>query len=186
MARKPSERRHVEEGDSSLNIIPMMNLICLLIPFLLLSAEFIKIAVINVSSPQLGTGPSPTAQKKEKQDKQPLNLTIAITDQGFTIAGSGAVLGAEDNSGGPTIPLKERYDKDLRKNVLDYDYEALTKKLDDIKKIAPDETQVIISAEPDIKYKVLIKTMDASRETKDEEGGTKFLFPDVVLSAGIV
>jgi biopolymer transport protein ExbD len=186
MARKPSERRHGEEPDNDLNLIPMMNLICLLIPFLLLSAEFIKIAVINVSSPQLGGGPSVTSQQKEKEEKQPLNLTIAITDQGFTIAGSGAVLGAEDSGGGPTIALKERYDKDLRKNVMDYDYPALTKKLDDIKKIAPDETQVILSAEPDIEYNVLIKTMDASRETKDEEGGVKFLFPDVVLSAGIV
>ena len=37
-----SERRHVEEPDNDLNLIPMMNLICLLIPFLLLSAEFIK------------------------------------------------------------------------------------------------------------------------------------------------
>jgi len=69
MARKPSERRHLEEPDNDLNLIPMMNLICLLIPFLLLSAEFIKIAVINVSSPQLGGGPSVTSQPKEAHDE---------------------------------------------------------------------------------------------------------------------
>jgi biopolymer transport protein ExbD len=72
--------------------------------------------------------------------------------------------------GGPTIP----------KRGDEYDYEALTKKISEVKDAFPDETKIIITAEQHIKYEVLIKTMDATREANG-----RMLFPDVVLSAGV-
>jgi biopolymer transport protein ExbD len=165
------KKKKIELTATEVNLIPCMNLICLLIPFLLLTAAFIQYAVINVASPRFGQVTSDQPPPDEIQ----LNLTIAITDQGFRIAASGGVLpgidqGADGATAGPTIPMKDGK----------YNYEALNRKLQEIKKVYPEETQVIISAEPQIKYEILIKVMDASRTY---EG--KPLFPDVILSSGI-
>lgn len=170
MARK---KKKFDPGDHNLNLIPIMNLVLMLIPAILITASFVEITVINVSAPQIGGG-APVEQ--EKPEKPPLNLTIVLTDQGFTIAGSGGVLGQEaadpNAAKGPTIP---------KTGDGKYDWESLTKKLVEIKDAFPEETKVIINAEPDIKYEFLVGTMDAARETKDR----RELFPDVVLSAGI-
>lgn len=157
-----------------LNLTPIMNLMLLLIPFLLLSSEFISIAVINVSSPRIGGGAAGEQQEKKK-DKPDLNLTVTITDKGFIVAGTGGVLGGEADAsaerGGPTVP-----------KVGDtYDYAGLTKKLIEIKDAFPEETKVILGAEPTVILDFLIQTMDATRETEDG----RILFPDVILSAGV-
>jgi len=171
MANKPSGRAHRgEEKVGDLNLTPIMNLIIILIPALLISAAFVQIAVINVSAPQIGSG---VAEEKPDSEEKKLNLTVAVTDKGFTVAGTGAVLGGGEGAeeAGPTVPIK---------GDGTYDYEALTAKLLEIKDAFPDEEKMVLNAEPDIKYTVVIGTMDASRE---KDG--KMLFPDVVLSAGI-
>jgi hypothetical protein len=78
-----------------------MNLMTLLIPFLLVSIQFVTLAVIDSSLPAIGQ-PQPSDQPDE-DDKPPLNLTVGITEEGFTIAGSAAVLGCEKGAaaGGP-------------------------------------------------------------------------------------
>ena len=168
MAARPSNRGHGVEDLEDLNLIPIMNLIVILIPALLLTAAFVQLAVINVSAPQIGSGVAQT--KPPDTQHKPLNLTIAVTDQGFTIAGTGGVLGDKSKDAGPTIPkLGEKYD-----------YAGLTKKLSEIKQAFPDDNKVIISADPKIRYDVIVKVMDASRETDGRQ-----LFPVVVLSAGI-
>jgi len=60
------------------------------------------------------------------------------------------------------------------------DYGALTAKMKEIKSSFPDESKVIIAAEPDIQYEWLVATMDAVRETQPEH---KLLFPDVTLGS---
>jgi hypothetical protein len=51
----------------------------------------------------------------------------------------------------------------------------------EIKEAFPEESRLIITAEPEIPYEYLIGVMDSARETKEH----RELFPDVVLSAGI-
>ena len=106
---KPSERRRSRASDDvHLNLLPFMNLMTLLIPFLLASIQFVSLAVIDSSLPAIGQ-PQPSPDK-EKDETPPLNLTIGITDEGFTVAGSAKVLGCE-KGGGPNdkctaVPLK--------------------------------------------------------------------------------
>ena len=56
---------------------------------------------------------------------------------------------------------------------------ALNNKMKEIKTAFPAESKVIIAADKDIQYEVLIMTMDALRETSDH----KLLFPDVTLGS---
>lgn len=210
--RKPSERRNFKEEGMELNLVPMMNLVSILIPALLISAAFIEISVINVAAPAIGSAPQ-QEQQPDKPDKPPLNLTVTITDKGYTVAGSGGVLGGEQVAGeeqtGPTIPIIQktmdcsRYldtvppprsknksggpclKPDDTRTFWVYDVDALTRKLVEVKDAFPDERRIIIAAEQDIEYETITDVMDASRDVKDPGGETRELFDEVVLSPGL-
>jgi biopolymer transport protein ExbD len=212
MAKKPSERRNFSDEDMEMNLTPMMNLISILIPVLLVSTVFVEIAVINISAPAIGSSPT-DEDKPDKPDKPPLNLTITVTDQGFTLAGSGGVMGgaagAAGKPSGPTIPIKTKSVSCLRylgtvpppraknqsrgactnpdesKTFEVYDLAALQKKLIDIKDGFPEEKRMIIAAEPDVEFEALVDVMDAGRSVKDSGGETRILFNEVILSPGM-
>ena len=68
----------IPEDPEPINIMPLMNIIMLLIPFLIMSTEFIKLSVINVTAPKIGSASSSQSKPKEKKDKPPLNLTVSV------------------------------------------------------------------------------------------------------------
>jgi len=104
----PSRKRSVEK-EEELNLVPIMNLVTILIPFLLMSAQFVHLAVIDSSLPAIGA-PQPV-DPKDLPDKPPLTLTIAISESGFTVSGGqatlppmeGANLGEEKDENKPTL-----------------------------------------------------------------------------------
>ena len=160
-----------------INLIPIMNLSGLLIACLLVTATFISYSVINVNAPRFNQA----AQQQQQPDRLPLNLTVLVTDQGFTISAKGQNVGSEgggvdaSSAAGPTIPKKRVAGKP------EYDYEGLTKKVRELKDENEDESQVNIGAEKNITYDVIVKVMDGTRE--DEKGE---LFPNVVLLGGVI
>ena len=160
------------------NITPMMNLMVVLIPLLLSSAEFVRLGIIELTLPPAASGERAEMEKEipEEQLKE-LDLTVTVTDQGFFISSSLAVLsGRVANK--PSIPLKDDQ----------YDFELLTSTLYEIKKKADtkfaDTNEIIIMAESDITYQTIVQTMDASREV-EVEGEHIILFPNVSFSARI-
>jgi biopolymer transport protein ExbD len=172
-------RVHVEEDVGELNIVPYLDIVVNLVMFMLLSMTgLISLGVLNVSTPKIGGAAAATAGEQQEQPK--LLLTVAIARQGFYVAGAGGVLGADaatpDATRPPTIPLKDGK----------YDYAALTEQLWGIKEKYPQETAVILSADMDVVYDVLIQTMDACREhtVKKPDGSTerRAMFFDVSLS----
>jgi biopolymer transport protein TolR len=166
-----------EEHAGELNIVPYLDVVVNLVMFMLLSMTgLIALGVLNVSAPKLGAEASQAAP----DDKPKLLLTVAIGKQGFYIAGAGGVLGQDapspDAARPPTIPLRDGK----------YDYGTLGAQMKKIKDQFPSETGVILSADPDVVYDVLIQTMDACREgTFTKPDGTterRPLFFDVSLS----
>lgn len=168
-----------EEEAGELNIVPYLDVVVNLVMFMLLSMTgLITLGVLNVSAPKIG-GEGGAAAAAEAGPK--LLLTVAIGKQGFYIAGAGGVLGSDANASDltrpPTVPLKG----DGR-----YDYAALSQQLAGIKEKFPSETQIILSADGEVVYDILIQTMDACREqlVKNPDGTAerKALFFDVSLS----
>lgn len=171
MRRRVREEEHTGE----LNIVPYLDVVVNLVMFMLLSLTgLVGMGVLNVSAPKLA-GDAPALAAAERP---PLLLTVAIGRQGFTVAGVGGVLGREAGAAdaAPTIPLREGR----------YDYAALTEEMKRIKDRFPGETAVILSADPDVLYDVLIQAMDACRETTVRRPDGKLerrpLFFDVSLS----
>ncbi len=178
MAFKPSSRRSISAEDVELNMTPVMNLMVVLIPLLLGSATFVKIGIIDLNlPPAVGASISQAGAPQEVEKK--LDLAVTITDDGFYISSSLEIVRAGRDPG-PSIPLSASGD---------YDFRALAEKLLEIKRDASqkysDSQNIVIQAEPDIKYQLLIDTMDAAREIKVDN--QKFvLFPDVSLAAGVI
>ena len=188
MAYRPSQRLSALRGHdlsktTELEMKPVMNLMVVLIPLLLSTAEFVKLSVIELNLPAAvsETAGGPVEEK--------INLAVTITDQGFFISSKLAVLGG-DVAGGPTIPRIAG-----QGDSLVYDFRTLTSRLFDIKKriresaiarriVYSDSLQIILTAEPNIEYQTVVSTMDAARSIVVGNQEVP-LFPDVSLSAGI-
>jgi len=159
------------------DLIPILNLVCICIPFLLMMVSFVEYAVINVNAPRFNQA----ATQAPPQDRLPLNLTVLVTDQGFTVTARGQNVGAGADAvdasanAGPTIPKKRVGGK------MDYNFAELSKKMRDLKNDNDEESQLNIGAERNIDYETIVKVMDATRS--DDKGE---LFPNVVLLGGIM
>ncbi len=171
--RRPEEQF---EGDP---LIPIMNLVCMLIPLLLYGAIFVRFITLEVNSPKMSNAPA----EQPPDAEQKLNLTVMITDQGFhfkvnpryrmpwmSMATEGS------GSSGPDIPKKDD----------DWDYDELNRRLKELKDNHREETQIILGAEDDIEFQVLIQAMDNSRGETTSENKKGDLFPDVTLTRGVV
>ncbi|MHB1845146.1 MAG: ExbD/TolR family protein [Deltaproteobacteria bacterium] len=162
-----------EEEMGELNIVPYLDIMMNLIMFMLLTmTALITLGVLNVTAPSYGGGASSAAAGDQKK----LILTVAISRKGFFVAAQGGVLpGSAGAADQPTIPLKSG----------DFDYDTLTQKMIDIKHGFPTTTAVILTADSDLPYHDLVRTMDAVREYTAPDGKHP-LFYDVSLSAGVM
>lgn len=164
--RKLRPKEHDESG-GELNIIPYLDIMMNLIMFMLLSITgFAVLGMLDVTAPSYGGA---AASQPNPNEKPPLLLTVGISEKGFFVAATGAVLpGLGGDANTPTIPKQNG----------EYDYKALNAKMREIKTAFPNETRLIISADPTAEYSTLVRTMDATRETPDHQK----LFFDVSLA----
>ncbi len=178
MAFRPSQRSRRPREEAEPNLTPVMNLMVVLIPLLLTSAQFIKLGMIEINLPPAASASAAQVEMPKEVEKK-LDLTVTITDEGFYLASSLAVAHGK-NGQGPTIPKLE---------TGDYNYSELNKMLYEIKQKAAgvfkDNDQIIIVAEPDIQYQTVVSTMDAARSYKTDKGEIP-LFPSVSLSATVM
>lgn len=192
MAGRPSQRLHRSKGAEDVNILPIMNLMTILIPFLLLSATFIQLTIIDSALPaasraveRVDKEPSPTPTPEEKK----LNLTVFIRNDGFTVAGIGGVLDIADDK-------TKKDDGEKPQTIIakkpdgTYDYEKLKEILVRIKEVFPGQNTVILLPAPDIIYDDIIKLMDVARTYKKKQpDGTEIdelLFPSPVLAGRLL
>jgi len=189
-------------ASEELDLVPIMNLVTILILFLLMAAQFVSYSVIDSTLPAIG----PPVPSPDTDTDVPLNLSVFITNKGYTVAGSAAILkteggGEEGAEKGPTIECKtpgcEFSSGKGGGGAADaYDVQELRRMLTEVKDEYPDEQNVILVPESDIPYEVLVVTMDATRENpesgaEDTQNQTdlqcngRCLFPFVVIAGGV-
>ncbi len=184
MARRRSKA--LADADE-LDLVPIMNLVTILIPFILMASSFVTLAVIDSTLPAIG---QPQQVEQDPDDKPPLMLSLLITNKGITVAGADAVLfpeGAPELAEGedrpPTIPCPGSECSVIE----DYDFGELTRILGMIKDEYPDDENVILVPESRVPYEIIVKVMDHSREdvdSKNSDGTARILFPFVVIAGG--
>ena len=152
-----------------------------LVPFLLITAVFSRIAILELSLPAGGSS---------SDNKQQLSIEVIVRQKGLEIGNGRQVLAR--------FPLlkeedvSDYTDDDGNVDVSKlYDLKLLSDYLVKIKGKYPDKTDAVVLMEPDIEYRVLIRVMDAVRSTFVKQKATTegeadvlqqvVLFPDISI-----
>ena len=160
-------RRSVNAKD--LDLVPIMNLVTILIPFLLLSASFVSLSSIDSALPAIG----PMPETLDETPPPALHLSLVVSPEGYALAAA-VPWDLDENethlrrAGGPATPAS-------------WPTERLTEVLRRIKDDHPAEHTIIVSPTVEVPYEVLIATLDATRGPRDAE-----LFPNVTVAGGIL
>ncbi|MCC6746452.1 MAG: biopolymer transporter ExbD [Deltaproteobacteria bacterium] len=184
-----------EHEGGEINLVPYLDIITNTVIFMLATTALsITLANINVAAPRYAE-PAAGAASAEDDDTPKLNLTVAVTDTGFRIGGSGGILplipckGALVKGRCPAAPVTRANDRGDTELVFvdQYDYQGLAKKIADVKKKWVAERQAVLTADRAIPYQVVVKTMDTlrGRSTKKCTGDDGCMFDQVILSAGV-
>jgi biopolymer transport protein ExbD len=151
--------RRLKKEVAHLEVTAFINLIVVLVPFLLSTAVFTRLAVLDLSLP----AQSSSVEQLKVED---LKLEVIIRP---------ASLDVGDRIGG----LIQSIPKDAQGQ---YDVAALSSLIQQVKAKFPDKTNATILAQPDTPYDVLVQVMDAVREYTTAAGPKVThheLFPDI-------
>jgi biopolymer transport protein ExbD len=156
-------RRHCKtrrKEAPELDVTTFMNLMVILIPFLLVTAVFSRVAIMELTVPtSAGASGSKTPN---------FAIEVIVRKTGLEIANGSSVEAA--------IPKKDGR----------YDMEMLSKMLVRLKAQFPEKQDATVLMEPDIEYDYLIHIMDAVRGGEVRVEGSKevqkmVLFPDISI-----
>jgi biopolymer transport protein TolR len=174
------------EMAGELNIVPFLDIVVNIIMFLLMTTQAVlAIAELDAHLPSLGRRVGNT----QLDSGSTLNLSVQITRAGLIVFASGGKLapGCRDTAQGRVVTVPStngqlvwsRSTRGRRRHEVGPTALALTECVRQVKQQYPEETQVILSADPEIEFEHLVGAMDALRGPSPDP-----LFPDVLLSAG--
>ena len=152
--------RRLRKHAAHLEITAFINLIVVLVPFLLSTAVFSRLAVIDLTLPAQTSGPM-----QLKVDN--LQLEIVLRADAIEVG---------DRVGG----LIQRIDS----TPSGHDLRALSALIQSIKARFPDKTQATVLAEPATPYDSLVQVIDAVRGLPTAQGATivtQVMFPDISI-----
>ena len=162
MIRSRRGGRHHRNDTAELNITAFMNLMVILVPFLLITAVFSRLTILELNLP--GSSSEPVDPQE-----QTFQLEIIVRKDKIEVGDRNqGLLGVYPNSEDG------------------YDYAALAEKLVQLKERYPTKTNASILLEQDIAYDTLVQVMDTVRVAQEvDENEVQVrrsdLFPDISI-----
>ena len=159
MTRRHRSRREREETHGP-DVTTFLNLMVVLVPFLLISAVFSRVTIIELSVPTSAGGSASNTPN--------FAIEVIVRKAGLEIANGFSVEAA--------IPKKDDQ----------YDMEMLTEMLMRLKAKFPEKEDATVLMEPEIEYDYLIQIMDAVRGAEVQVEGSDevekmVLFPEISI-----
>lgn len=153
--------RRLRKEAAHLEITAFINLIVVLVPFLLSTAVFTRLSVIDLSLP------AQSSDKLEKLTANNLQLEIVVRPEALEVGDriGGLIQRIPATANGP-------------------DLKALQTLVQQIKTKFPDKTDATVLAQPDTSYDTLVQVMDAVRAGRVAQGTTVVkaeLFPNISI-----
>ncbi len=196
MAFKPSRKKKRLMANYEINLMPFMDLCCVIVTVLLASSHFVEVALLEYATPTVyesGTGGGSQGEGSGSLGEL-LELRVNVTYDALEMSIFNATSG-------------ENYASFPKQADGNFDYAALNRRLVDIKEriVGPpisrsqqrnpatgqvelaesykfaDGDQVRISAEGDVPLQTLVRILDTCREYKDDRGAFRPLFPSPAL-----
>jgi biopolymer transport protein ExbD len=160
VTKRRARQRHKEVEE--LNITAFMNLMVVLTPFLLITAVFSRLTILELNLP--------ASQSQAVVDETPqFQLEITVRESGIEVG---------DRNAGTLSRIEKQGD--------DYRLDELSAYLGKVKQQFPDKADATVLLEPDISYQVLVAVMDRvrvaeSRDPADNRLVKLELFPEVSI-----
>ena len=161
MSRLSRVRRHKPDAPE-LNITAFLNLMVILVPFLLISAVFSHMTILELNLP-----PKQDQNKPQNDKKKVRNFEVMIRQD--------------------KIILSDTLDGQIKafpKKGGEYDMKGLSDVLLKVKSIYPKKQNITILLEPEVPYNVLVQAMDTVRVVEVVESLSvmkKELFPAIAI-----
>lgn len=173
------ETEEMEGGE--LNLVPYLDIVTNVMLFLLatVSAGFI-LGNINSALPEYADSAAAVTSTANPNEEPPIQLVVAITRNEIQMF---SLSGAEGTVQQPKLKIP------AKTPGLEYDYRPLTdtaleivnRRWPDPKTRPESSHEVILMADGDIPYHVVVAVMDALRQNTDG----RILFPDILFSTGL-
>ena len=135
-------------------LVPMIDIFTVLVTFLLMTAVFSRIQILQLDLPSSASGP--TSEPK-------FRLEVIIRENGLELTNGNARI-----SEIPTVDGE-------------YDLKALSEQALSLKREHPDVNDASVLSEPRIPYDAVIQVMDAIRSAPVSKTETVQLFPNVAI-----
>jgi biopolymer transport protein ExbD len=161
MKRRISRGSHAAE---ELDLTAMINMMVILVCFLLISAVFSRVTVLELKMP---AATDPAVENNAVNENKDLALEVIIRKD---------VIEISDRNGS--------FHKQLNNMKTGYDIATLGQQLRELKSRFPEKRDASILLEDDISYETLVQVMDALREdttVRNKDGSSAELFPDISI-----
>lgn len=148
MARKRHHYKRRGGNTYEIDVTTFLNLMVVLVPFLLITAVFSRLTIVELNLPSGSAGPG--------EDQDVFRVEVIVRDAGIEIGNGTTIIAA--------IPKKEG----------EYDFDTLSDLMVELKRERPQHEEASVLMESHIPYDYLIRTMDTVRsvelpaETEDD------------------
>lgn len=143
---------HKMKKPEKLNLVPILDSVFIFIFFLLMSAQFVDVYEIGSSIPMSKEA------KDEKQEKDPLNLTLEVSKEEIVV------------KTGLRNPQSRKFNSTQTDEIKKY--------LTELKRLHPKDNTMILKADPKISFQYLVTVIDSTQARKEEK---EKLFEQIVF-----
>jgi len=145
VARRHHYKRRSKDAPHELDVTTFLNLMVVLIPFLLITAVFSRLTIVELNLPSSSGGASSNADS--------FRVEVVVREDGIEITNGTSIIAS--------IPKKDD----------EFDLDTLSDFMVELKRDYPDHDAASVLMEPQIPYDYLIQVMDIVRsvEVTDEE-----------------
>ena len=140
MARRHHYKRRTKDTAHEIDVTTFLNLMVVLVPFLLITAVFSRLTVVELNLPSTSGGPS--------NNEDVFRVEVVVREAGVEITNGRMVIAS--------IPKKDE----------EYDFQTLSDFMIELKREYPDHDSASVLMEAQIPYDYLIKVMDIVRSVE--------------------
>ena len=162
MRTRLKRRSHLHEP-ADINITAFMNLMVILVPFLLITAVFSRITILELNLPAAGS----SSEQQEQEQEQQFELEITVRKNSVEIG---------DRNGGLI--------KRIAATDQGHDITAISELLQQVKARFPEKLDATLLLEQDTSYDTLVRIMDTVRAARVVQAGSvqlAELFPKIAI-----
>ena len=145
MARRHHYKRRTKGPAHEIDVTTFLNLMVVLVPFLLITAVFSRLTIVELNLPSSAGSPA--------EDADSFRVEVIVREVGIEVSNGSATIA--------TIPNKE-----LPSGDEEFDFQTLSDYMVALKREYPDHDAASVLMEAQIPYDDLIQTMDIVRSVE--------------------